>query len=159
MFDSWPELKEKKSSFAQEAKDYTKQRCHKKTIFLVIDGEDHYGRLLAHVFVPEESSNDGYLCVNEGLIQQGLAYAYIPKKDQKKFNWEKILAMQSEARSSKRGVWSNFKDSIVVATTNGAAYHQRSCSHLSRSKNLTELKVSEAADKGLHPCRTCMADA
>jgi micrococcal nuclease len=151
-----PELKEKQA-FAQEAKDYTKQRCHRKTIFLVLDGKDHYGRLLGHVFVLEESN--GYLCVNEGLVQQGLAYAYIPKKDQKTFNWEKILAMQSEARSSKRGVWSNFKDSIVVATTNGSAYHQRSCSHLSRSKNLTALKVSQAADKGLHPCRTCMADA
>jgi hypothetical protein len=99
------------------------------------------------------------LCVNEGLEQQGLAYAYIPNKDQKTFNWEKILAMQSEAWSSKQGVWSNFKDSIVVATTNGSAYHQRSCSHLSRSKNPTELKVSQAADMGLHRCRTCMADA
>lgn len=54
---------------------------------------------------------------------------------------------------------STFQDSVVVATPNGSAYHQRSCSHLSRSKNLLELNVSQAADQGLHPCRTCMADA
>jgi micrococcal nuclease len=150
-----PELKEKQA-FAQEAKDYAKQYCHKKDIYLLIDGTDHYGRLLAHIFVPYGGA---YLCVNEGLVQEGLAYAYIPNKDEKKFNWTKILALQTEARTLKKGVWSKFKDSKVFVTPNGSAYHQRSCTHLSRSKNLDEIKVSQAADKGLHPCRTCMADA
>jgi endonuclease YncB( thermonuclease family) len=94
-----PELKEKQA-FAQEAKDYAKQYCHKKDIYLLIDGTDHYGRLLAHIFVPY---GGGYLCVNEGLVQEGLAYAYIPNKDEKKFNWTKILALQTEARTSKKG--------------------------------------------------------
>ena len=71
-----PELKEKQP-FAEEAKEYTKARCHKKEIYLVIDGEDHYGRLLCHVFVQE---GNGYLCVNEGLVAQGYAYAYTPKR-------------------------------------------------------------------------------
>jgi endonuclease YncB( thermonuclease family) len=148
-----PELKEKQP-FAEEAKDYTKTRCHKKEIYLVIDGKDHYGRLLAWIFVPE--SNGSYLCVNEGLIQQGLAFAYIPNKESKPFNWDKLLQLQTEARSAKRGVWKTFQDETVVATANGSAYHKRSCSHLSHIRNLTELKVSQAADKGLHPCRTCM---
>ncbi|KAL3893685.1 MAG: hypothetical protein SGARI_008003, partial [Bacillariaceae sp.] len=57
-----PELKEKQP-FAQEAKDYTKSRCS-DSVYLKIEGKDHYDRLLAWVFV---KSGGGYLCVNEGL--------------------------------------------------------------------------------------------
>lgn len=148
-----PELAEKQP-FAQEAKEYTKDRCHKKEIYLVTEGEDHYGRLLGWVYVAEQGG--GYLCVNEGIIQQGLAFAYTPKKDERPFNWDKLLELQSEARSAKRGLWQSFQDETVVATANGSAYHKRSCSHLSNIKNLSELKISQATDKGLHPCRTCM---
>ena len=98
------------------------------------------------------------MCVNEGLVAQGYAYAYTPKKDKATFNWEKLLQLQADARNAKRGVWKNFKDSVVVATANGSAYHVRSCSHLNKSWNLTEMKISEATDKGLHPCRTCIGD-
>lgn len=147
-----PELKENQP-FAQDAKDYTKERCHKKDIYLVIEGKDHYGRLLGWIYVPEDG---GYLCVNEGLIQQGFAFAYTPSKDDKPANWEKLLTLQSQARSAQRGIWKTFRDEMVVATANGSAYHKRSCSHLSNIKHLTELKISQATDKGLHPCRTCM---
>jgi micrococcal nuclease len=148
-----PELKEQQP-FAQEAKDYTKTRCDKTEIYLVKEGEDHYGRLLGWIYV--EESDGGYLCVNEGLIQQGFAFTYTPKKDQTPFNWDKLLELQSEARTAKRGLWSSFIDEAVVATANGSAYHKRSCSHLSNIRNLTEMKISQATDKGLHPCRTCM---
>jgi micrococcal nuclease len=149
-----PELKEQQP-FAQEAKDYTKIQCHNKEIYLVTEGEDHYGRLLGWIYVTE-SNGHGYLCVNEGLIQQGLAYAYTPKKDDQPFNWHKLLELQSEARTAKRGVWASFKDETVVATANGSAYHIRSCKHLSDIRNLTEMTISQATDKGLHPCRTCL---
>ena len=74
----------------------------------------------------------------------------------KTFNCKKLIDLQSEARRSKRGVWKSFKDILVVKTTNGSAYHKRSCSHLSNSRNVQELKISAATDSGLHPCRTCM---
>mmetsp|Transcript_28715 Transcript_28715/g.47819 ORF Transcript_28715/g.47819 Transcript_28715/m.47819 type:complete len:220 (-) Transcript_28715:205-864(-) len=150
-----PEMKPPQP-FAEEAKQYTKSRCHKKDIWILSTGKDHYGRLLAHIFV-EEGSN--YLCINEGLVQQGLAYAYIPDRNDKPFNWEKLLDFQQDARNAKRGVWQHFKDIDVFKTTNGAAYHQRSCQHLQNIRNLQGLKVSAAADLGLHPCRTCMAEA
>ncbi len=148
-----PELAEKQP-LAQEAKEYTKERCHKKEIYLVSEGNDHYGRILGWVYVPEPSG--GYLCVNEGLIEQGLAFAYTPKKEDRPWNWDKLLELQAQARSAKRGIWRTFQDDMVVATANGSAYHQRSCSHLSRTKNLTEMKISQATGKGLHPCRTCL---
>jgi endonuclease YncB( thermonuclease family) len=149
-----PEMKPSPQPFANEAKEFTKSRCNKKDIWLLIDGKDHYGRLLGQVFVEQDSG--GYLCISEGLVQQGFAYAYTPKIDEKPFNWEKLVTMQHEARDAKRGLWKNFKDISVVKTANGSAYHQRSCEHLSNIRNLQELKVSAASDIGLHPCRTCM---
>eukprot|EP00547_Thalassionema_nitzschioides_P003847 CAMPEP_0194222718 /NCGR_PEP_ID=MMETSP0156-20130528/33622_1 /TAXON_ID=33649 /ORGANISM="Thalassionema nitzschioides, Strain L26-B" /LENGTH=230 /DNA_ID=CAMNT_0038953633 /DNA_START=23 /DNA_END=715 /DNA_ORIENTATION=- len=148
-----PELKEQQP-FAAEAKEYTKGYCHKKEIYLLQDGTDHYDRVLGHIFVKTEDGK--YLCVNEGIVEQGFAFAYIPNKDSKPFNWQKLVDLQAGARSAKRGVWSDFEDSDVVATANGAAYHLRTCEHISKIKNLTELKVSQATDRGLHPCRTCI---
>ena len=148
-----PELKEHQP-FAQEAKDYTKSKCdHKDHVYIVVEGTDHYGRLLAWVYVEEQS---GYLCVNEGLIHQGYAYAYIPDKDSKPKNWNKLLQLQASARQSKRGLWKSFVDTKVVTTANGSAYHKETCSHLTKSRNLIYITISEATDRGLHPCRTCM---
>ena len=148
-----PELKQKQP-FAQDAKDYTKSRCDKEDIWLIIDGKDHYQRLLGHVFV---ESGGSYLCINEGLIHEGFATVYSPKKDEKTFNWDKLLSLQKQARESRRGVWSSFRDEYVYKTYHGSAYHKKDCEHLSRSRNLIKIKISEALDSGLHPCRTCMS--
>ena len=147
-----PELKPPQP-FAKDAKEYTKSRCHGKEIGLLIDGKDHYNRLLGHVFVEDEN---GWICINEGLVYEGFASVYSPKKDEKTFNWDKLLKLQKAARTSKRGVWESFEDISVFKTSNGSAYHKKSCTHLARSRNLQQLKISEALDQGLHPCRTCM---
>lgn len=147
-----PEMKPPQP-FSKEAKEYTKSRCHQKDIWLLIDGKDHYDRLLGHVFVQDRN---GYLCINEGLVHEGFATAYTPKKTQKTFNWDKLLKLQSNARNSKRGMWHSFQDITVWKTYHGSAYHKKSCTHLSKSRNLQQLKISEALDQGLHPCRTCM---
>jgi endonuclease YncB( thermonuclease family) len=152
-----PEMKPTPQPFAEEAKEFTKSKCDKSDIWLVVDGKDHYGRLLGHVFV--EQSDGSYLCISEGLVQQGFAHAYVPNKDEQPFNWDKLVSIQSEARAAKRGLWKSFNDATVYKTANGSAYHQRSCEHLSSIRNLQELKVSEATEMGLHPCRTCMADS
>jgi endonuclease YncB( thermonuclease family) len=154
-----PEIKEKQP-FAQEAKQYTKERCDKKDIWISFepsgDKEDHYGRILAYVWVPEGGR---YLCVNEGIVAAGFASAYRPNTSTKLHNWDKLVALQKEARTAGRGMWSTFEDYTVVKTANGSAFHKRSCEHLSNTRNLTELKASEATEMGLHPCRTCLADA
>lgn len=154
-----PEVKEKQP-FAQEAKAYTKDLCHKQEIHLSFessgDKEDHYGRLLAFVWVPADG---GYLCVNEGIVAAGLARVYLPKKDAQLYNFDKMLKLQKEARAAGKGLWSVFEDYDVVATANGSAFHKRSCEHLSNVRNFREMTASEAVDQGLHPCRTCLADA
>lgn len=153
-----PEVKEKQA-FSQEAKEYTKQRCHQKDIWISFEPngekEDHYGRLLAFAWVEE---GNGFLCVNEGIIAAGFASAYRPNADAKIHNWDKLISLQSQARDGKKGMWANFEDYTVVKTSNGAAYHKRGCEHVVNSR-VTELKASEATKLGLHPCRTCLADA
>ena len=155
-----PEIKEQQP-YSQEAKAYTKDLCHKKEIWISHEPghetQDHYGRLLCFVWVQNPNGN-GYLNVNEGIVAAGLANAYIPNKNAKLHNWDKFLALQNQARSAKLGLWSTFQDATVVKTANGSAYHVRSCEHLSNIKNLYELKASEAAAQGLHPCRTCLGD-
>lgn len=147
--------------YAQEAKAYTKDRCNKEDIWLSFEPngerEDHYGRLLCFVWVRSDDGGDGYLCINEGIVESGFAKAYHPGKGNKLRNWEKLVELQSEARKAKRGVWTDFEDFKVVKTANGSAYHKRSCEHLSSVRNLTEMMASEAAEKGLHPCRTCLS--
>ena len=153
-----PEIKEKQP-YAQEAKAYTKGLCDKKDIWISYEPgqekQDHYGRLLCFVWVKQ---GNGYLCVNEGLVHEGFANAYIPNKNSKLHNWDKLLKLQNQARSAKRGLWSSFQDATVYKTANGSAYHKRDCKHLEGIRNLTELKASEASAQGLHPCRTCLGD-
>lgn len=158
-----PEIKERQPH-AEEAKAYTKDRCHKREIWIAYnepeggEREDKYGRLLCFVYVPanEGKNDDGkYLCVNEGLVEAGYARAYHPGRGKRLHNWDGLIALQSLARRERRGLWSEFEDIPVVKTANGAAYHKRSCEHLRNSRNLTELMASEGVEQGLHPCRTC----
>ncbi|EJK54418.1 hypothetical protein THAOC_25957, partial [Thalassiosira oceanica] len=76
-----PEIKEQQP-FAQEAKAYTKDRCNKREVHLSFEPgserEDHYGRLLCYVWV--SADNGKHLCINEGIVEAGLARAYTPGK-------------------------------------------------------------------------------
>jgi endonuclease YncB( thermonuclease family) len=154
-----PEVKEQQP-FAQEAKAYTKNLCNDHVWISLepnaADQQDHYGRLLAHVWV-STSHNNKYLCVNEGLVANGFASAYTPNATQAKLhNWDKLLQLQSQARQQKRGMWSSFQDVTVYKTANGAAFHKRDCKHLAKIKNVHEIQQSRAMEIGLHACRTCM---
>jgi endonuclease YncB( thermonuclease family) len=151
-----PELKEKQP-FAEEAKQFVQNLCRKgQDIWLSFEGDrqDHYGRLLAFLWVPQ---GKGWVCVNEAIVAAGLATVYVPNASSKLFNKDKLIALQREARLHKRGMWSKFQDTLVVKTSNGAAYHIRSCSYLESTHHLTEMRSSQAADLGLHPCRKCLA--
>ena len=149
-----PELKEKKA-FAKEAKQFTDAYCGKREIWLVFgpEAEDRYGRLLATVYAAH--ADGGYVCVNEGLVHEGLATYYSVGSELP--NSATLLRLQSGARRRRVGVWSAFEDADVVATANGRCFHSRSCQHVSRVHRLQQLKKSIAIDKGLSSCRDCHA--
>jgi len=166
-----PEIKEEQP-YAEEAKMFTKNLCNKKSVWLSYDKhnskQDHYGRLLALVWVVAPDSkavnnnkagagaSASFLCVNEGLVHEGLACAYTPKKDRQPECFDRLVALQRVARENERGLWKNFHDEDVVVTPNGSAYHKRQCQHVSKIHNLRTLKASQGLDEGYHPCRTCM---
>ena len=172
-----PELREKQS-FAIEAKEYTKKYCHDRDIWLSFDREnessnkDHYGRLLAFVWVDlgnceskRSKKNNHFFCVNEGLIAAGLARVYSPSGNKKVKNFDKLIGLQKLAREHKCGLWKTYTDIQVIITLSGSAFHKcedlnniaSDCKHLSRSKNLKLMTTSECYDKGMHPCRNCMS--
>jgi micrococcal nuclease len=155
-----PEIKEQQP-YAQESKAYTKHLIdsHPNDVYISFESgqehQDHYGRLLAFVWVKQGTNQ--YICINEGIVLAGYASTYTPNANSKLHNWDKLVALQNDARSNKRGMWNTFTDTTVYKTANGSAYHQKNCEHLANIRNLTELKASAAAAQGLHPCRTCSA--
>jgi endonuclease YncB( thermonuclease family) len=157
-----PEIKEQQP-YAQEAKAYTKDlvEAHEDDVYISFEEsqekEDHYGRLLVFLWVQQGPNQ--YVCINEGILEAGFASAYVPNSNSQLHNWDKMLALQNDARTHRRGKWQDFTDETVYKTSHGAAYHQRNCQHIADIRNLTELKASEAAAQGLHPCRTCCTPA
>ena len=152
-----PEIKEKQP-FAVEARDFTRDLCAKKDIWLVFQGgaprEDHYGRLLAFVWA---AAPGGYVCVNEAIVAAGLAGFYSPKDAPPLPNQDTLLGLQAEARTAKRGKWADFTDRAVVKTKNGKAYHLETCDHLQKGWHLQHLAESEAQALGLSACRDCLS--
>jgi micrococcal nuclease len=160
-----PELKNPTQAFSQEAKEYTRVRCEKQPIWLSFEpsapkegSEDRYGRLLAWVWV--QTGDGRFECVNEGLLQAGLATVYTVSNANKLQNIDKLVAMQKEARCAQRGMWTRWHDFTVVKTCYGTAFHHRNakCEHLKRSTNIRQILASEAMDDGRHACRTCLGD-
>ena len=203
-----PEIKEKQL-FALEAKEYTKKYCYNNDVWLTLlhdqeqqgsrsnkggkdndKNKDHYGRLLAFIWVPLHDTNNNndakggkrkgqkqqqqqWLCINEGLIASGLAHVYTPTKSKKLHNHDKLLKLQKLARKHKCGIWKNYQDYTAIITPHGSAFHKQNnvgkkkknkkssidsdCKYLNRSNkdNLSVINVSEAYDRGLHPCRNC----
>lgn len=164
-----PELENPVQAFSREAKAYTEIRCcspqRASTIWISFEPghetEDRFGRLLWWVWV-EVDLGDGkkrYECVNEGLVQHGLASVYCPNNS--KFETlPKLLAMQKQARVRGKGMWSNFHDYPVVQAPHGTAFHHQNkqCEHIYKSNHLVPIMASEAMDEGRNACRKCLAD-
>lgn len=92
---------EKKQPFSQRAKQLASDLCFGKTVKVVSDGTtDRYKRLIAEIYV-------GKKCVNQQLVQKGLAWHY------KKYSKNSLYAtMETKARQNKTGLWSD-KSSIA----------------------------------------------
>ncbi|CAB9529167.1 function [Seminavis robusta] len=156
-----PEL-QPKQAFSEEAREYTKERCLEQHIWISFETggeqEDRFGRLLAWVWIPNDDGT--FECVNEGLLKEGLASVYTPSKSTKLSSKNKLLALQKEAKASRRGMWRRFRDYDVVQTAYGTAFHHKDgkCEHLKRSKKLVTTLASTALDEGRHACRTCLAE-
>lgn len=76
------------------AKQYTRNLIIGKNVLVDITDTDRYGRVVAIVYV------DDTVCVNEQLLEKGLAWHY--KKYDKNVNWD---ILESDAKEHKTGLW------------------------------------------------------
>lgn len=86
--------------WGKEAKKFTEKFTKGKEVKLEIDVQerDKYGRLLAYVYVGNES-------LNESLIKEGYAQLLTYSPNVKYV--DKFTSLQKEARDSGKGIWNN----------------------------------------------------
>lgn len=91
-------------AFGKEASEYTKRALLNKNVYIALDWDikDKYGRLLAYIY-----TEDGKVCHNAKLIQEGYAHAYTIFPFQ---FLEEFKALEKEARSRKRGLWGDLHE-------------------------------------------------
>lgn len=88
---------------SEEAKNLNKSLVFGKKVRLEFDKEryDQYGRVLAYIFA------DG-ISVNEELVRNGLARAFIIKPNEKYAG--RILEAERQAKLARKGIWGNLKE-------------------------------------------------
>lgn len=86
--------------YGPEATRYVEQHAGNRKVTIVLDPtkptRGKYGRLLAYVYLP-----DGR-CLNEELLLNGFAYAYLPYRHQ---HSDLYLTLQQQAMDQKKGLW------------------------------------------------------
>lgn len=87
---------EKGQAFADAARLWLRSRAQGKQVRLLVNDTDQYGRHVARVYV-------GEVCLNEQILQQGLAVRYVkycdPVAD------ADLAAAETAARQARRGLW------------------------------------------------------
>lgn len=116
---------------------------------------DHYGRLLAYVYV-----NDTLL-VNKVLVDSGLAYVYLfqdTDSGRPETNW--IIKAQRSAIARSVGLFAvqRAEEPYYVASRNSYRFHRPGCSSAENFKPERSRRFAtrnEALAEGLSPCRRC----
>lgn len=114
---------------------------------------DHYGRLLAYVFL-----QDGKM-VNEALIKEGYAFVL---KDAKEFSHVmRFIRAQRDAIKNKKGMWGACqynREAYYVGNRRSFVFHRPGCSFgnsIAPSNKVRFENREEAFMEGYHPCRRC----
>jgi micrococcal nuclease len=139
--------------FAREAAEYARRVLAERTVRLEFErGErhDHYGRLLAYVFL-----SDGTF-FNRELIREGYARAYTryPFRFAKQFR-----ADQDLARAQRRGLWALTAASAggpIIGNRRTRIYHRPDQEHykeVSERNRVYFTSEAEAAAAGYEPAR------
>ena len=85
---------EKGQPWGKKAKQFTSHMILHKTVVVLPEGEDRYGRIIGWVFIEE-------INLNKALIRAGLAWHYRQYSDD-----SLLTALEMEARAAKKGLWS-----------------------------------------------------
>lgn len=114
---------------------------------------DHYGRLLAYLFLPDNT------LINAALLRQGLAHVYCHPPNVR--YRETLLAAQTEAMDARRGLWQkalNQDEPYYLANRNTLRFHRPKCPMAKKIAPANRRKITsikEAYLEGFSPCRSC----
>ncbi len=114
---------------------------------------DHYGRLLAYLFLPDHT------LINAALLRQVLAHVYFHPPNVR--YRETLLAAQVEAMDAHRGLWQKAlhqDEPFYLANRHTLRFHRPTCPLAQQiapanRRKITSLK--EAYLGGFSPCRSC----
>jgi len=140
---------------AHKAKAALSNLTLKKTVRLEYDRQryDHYGRLLAYLFLP-----DGTF-VNAELVRQGLALVYFHAPNTR--YRETLLAAQREALEAQRGIWQQLlrqDEPYYLGNRSTLRLHRPGCPLAAKIAPANRVRLESLKDaylQGYSPCRSC----
>jgi len=140
---------------ARTARRFTRERVTGTQVRLEHDAEkqDHYGRLLAYVFL-----KNGKM-LNELLVREGLAHVMFNNKNLK--YRELLLDSQRKAMKARRGIWSRSiegTEKIYLGNRNSFRFHRPDCHSGRRISKKNRVKINTRRDafwEGFSPCKQC----
>ena len=140
---------------AHKAKAVLTELTLNRTIALEYDRlrYDHYGRLLAYLFLPDHT------LVNADLVRQGLARVYFIAPNMR--YREVLLAAQQEAIEAKRGIWQKLlqqDEPYYLGNRTTLRLHRPKCplaAKMARPNQVRFTSLKEAYLQGYSPCRSC----
>ena len=114
---------------------------------------DHYGRLLAYLFLPDHT------LVNAVLVRRGLARVYFHSPNLT--YQEELLAAQREAIEARRGIWPKLlqqDEPYYLGNKHTLRLHRPDCPLAARMAPANRVRftsLKEAYLLGYSPCRSC----
>ena len=114
---------------------------------------DHYGRLLAYLFLPDRT------LVNAELVRRGLAVVYFIAPN---LRYQKdLLAAQQEAIEAQRGVWQQLlkqDEPDYLGNRHTLRLHRPKCplaANMAKANQVRFTSLKSAYLQGYSPCRSC----
>lgn len=114
---------------------------------------DHYGRLLAYLFLPDHT------LVNAELVRRGLARVYFIAPNLR--YREILLAAQQEAIEAQRGVWRQLlkqDEPYYLGNRKTLRLHRPKCplaANMAPANRVRFTSLKSAYREGYSPCRSC----
>jgi micrococcal nuclease len=114
---------------------------------------DHYGRLLAYLFLPDHTM------VDAELVRQGLARVYFHPPNLR--YWEVLLAAQREAIEAQRGIWQKLlqqDEPYYLGNRHTLRLHRPQCPLAAKMAPANRVRFTSLKEPyllGYSPCRSC----
>ena len=114
---------------------------------------DHYGRLLAYLFLPDQT------LVNAELVRRGLARVYLIAPNL--LYHKDLLTAQQEAIEAQRGVWQQLlkqDEPDYLGNRHTLRLHRPKCplgAKMARANQVRFTSLKDAYLQGYSPCRSC----